>query len=484
MSRIHQPPVARLALGVGALLLTAVAARTAPPTEVYAITGARIEAGNGQVIEKGTVLLGEGLITAVGEDVTVPPGAEIVDGKGLTVYPGFVDAYATRGLRLPEWQPVQDVPADTSVDAPASLREANRKGVRPELRAADALALTEGVVVPDRQGGFTSALIAPSGGTLNGVSALVNLGGRPRRESVIHPAVAQHVAFATTGPGYPGSLMGIFAHFRQTMLDAQHFRSMQAAWSRGAGIRPPADETLLALQPILDGKLPVVFEADTENEIRRALKLADEFKLKPWIAGGQEAWKVAPLLAEKRVPVLLAAAYGPEPGARRPMTPAAPGTPAAPPAPTTPPGRRTDDETPESVISERKAKWKDGVAGAAVLHKAGVPFAFTTRGTRGHAEFWANVRKAMENGLPKSAAVEAVTTAPSKLFGVERQVGTIVPGQIANLTILSGDFAAPTAKVRYLFIEGRKHEPEKERVPTPMPVSMRPMEDDHDHPHH
>ena len=123
-------------------------AQTSSVNSVFAIVGARIEIGNGKVIEKGTVLLRDGLIEAVGTDVKVPPEAEIIKGDGLTVYPGFIDTHVTRGITVPDAQPVQDVAPDVSAGASPAMREANRKGIRPELRAGDYLTLTDDLARP------------------------------------------------------------------------------------------------------------------------------------------------------------------------------------------------------------------------------------------------------------------------------------------------------------------------------------------------
>ena len=292
---------------------------------VYAVVGARIEVGNGKVIEKGTVLVRDGMIEAVGVDVKVPPEAEIIKGDGLTVYPGFIDAHSTRGLTLPDAQPTQDVAPDISAGAPPFMREANRKGIRPELRAGDYLTLTDEMIRPARASGFTTEMIMPTGGTINGMGTLVNLTGMPRRDSIVRPDVAMNFTFRTTGSGYPGSLMGIQALTRQTLLDAQYFQMVQTAFTHGGSHRPPADESLAALMPVLNGSMPVLFDADSENEIRRAIRMADEFNLKLMLSGGTEAYKALPVLSQRKIPVIVSLDFGQEPGVTAPAGQGTPG---------------------------------------------------------------------------------------------------------------------------------------------------------------
>lgn len=559
---------------------------------MYAVVGARIEVGNGKVIEKGTVLVRDGMIEAVGLDVKVPPEAEIIKGDGLTVYPGFIDAHAIRGVTPPDAQPVQDVAPDISAGAPPFMREANRKGIRPELRAGDYLTLTDDLLTPARASGFTTQLVMPTGGTMNGMGTLVNLTGMPRRDSIVRLDVAMNFTFRTTGTGYPGSLMGIQALTRQTLLDAQYFQMLQTAFAHGGSHRPPADAVLVALQPVLSGAMPVLFDADSENEIRRAIRMSDEFGLKLMVSGGTEAYKALPVLSQRKIPVIISLDFGQEPGVTAPVgqgatpvggrpggiggisgrpgignrqgrgnrqpggAPGAPGTnppanppatnpPADPPAaqpatvppPATPgqadankpatnekPGQdqgkpvppkpdkedavppnanpnqankpvdpnappnstvntsSTDAEDtalPPPVLKERHLKWEEKVANAGMLSKAGVPIAFTTRGNRSQAEFLTNLRRAITAGLPREAALRALTIDAARLMGVDRQMGTVEAGKVAALVVMSGDFVLPTTRVRYLFIDKNKFEPDRDLGPLPaLPQRRRPADDD------
>ncbi|MCW3096701.1 MAG: hypothetical protein JWL77_2319, partial [Chthonomonadaceae bacterium] len=256
-----------LCLGLGLGALPAVA--QAPTPDTFALVGVRVEVGDGRVIDKTTILLRHGIIAAIGPDVKVPADAEVIKGDGLTVYPGFIDGQMISGFTLPAAQPDQDKAPDTGSDAPASMRLANRKGIRPEIRAVDYLTLTDITLSPIRQAGFTTALVAPSGGSISGMSALVNLSGAPTREAVIRPIVTMGFGFGAArtfnfdpqqqqqqqqrpaGTGYPGNLLGYIALLRQTLLDAQYYRTVDTAFAKGASVRPPADDSLIALQSVL-----------------------------------------------------------------------------------------------------------------------------------------------------------------------------------------------------------------------------------------
>ncbi len=511
-------------------------AQTPKPGGVYAVVGARIEIGDGRVIEKGTVVIRDGIIESVAVDTKPPADAEVIKGDGLTVYPGFINAYTAKGLTLPDPIPNQDTAPDISAEASPSMRLANRKGVRPELKAADILALTDEILKPERQAGFTTDLIAPGGGTISGTASLVNLNGLTRRDCVLRPEVMIDCSLGSSGGGYPGSAMGIIAFTRQTLLDAQHYHDLVVSYAHGGPERPPDDPTLASLQPLVSGAIPALYTANTEREIRRVAAIADEFKLKLRINGGAEAFKAISLLKSKDIAVVLSLNFGQEPGvtptpqgngpvgagggpggrtpggrrrggqggqpgaapgaapggaptgapagapAGRPANPA-PNTPAAP--PTTPPAgdgaapAAVQDDAPPAVIAERHKKWEEKVANAAALEKAGVPFALTTSGVRNQAEFMTNLRKAIKAGLSRAAALQALTLNAAKLFSVDKHLGTVTPGKLAAITVMNGDFADEKSTVQYLFIDRQKFEPGKDVGPiVAAPQRRRPGVDD------
>ncbi len=426
--------------------------------ETYAIVGARIEVGGGKVIEKGTVIVRNGRLQAVGADVKVPSYAFVIKGENLTIYPGFIDAYTTKGLKLPDPIPDQDVKVDPGVTPPASMREANRKGVRPELNAADFLDLSG--MDAERKAGFTSELIAPSGGILNGTAAFVNTSGRPVRESILRSIFGMCVGFRASGQGYPATPLGYMAHLRQTLMDAQR----AAAFTNELG---NVDRPLMALQPMLSGKMPAILECDRNFEIARCLGVADQFDLKPIIVGGLDAYTQIDDIKKRGIPVLLAMNYAPEPspakkseekpapGKQNPPSGGTPNPPPAKPEGQNPGVNEDAENVPPEVMAERQGKWLDRVRTAKALAASSVPFAFSSRGSKDRDEFWKNLRRVIAEGLNRQAALDALTINPAKLFGVEKELGTVEAGKIANLTIMNGDFVKGETKTMYVFVGGR-----------------------------
>jgi imidazolonepropionase-like amidohydrolase len=195
--------------------------------------------------------------------------------------------------------------------------------------------------------------------------------------------------------------------------------------------RPVFDPSLEALQPVIAGTMPVVFRANTQREIERALDLAKEFKLKAMIGGGAEAHLVTGRLKAENVPVLLSLNF--------PRVTAAPAAGAPP--------------EPLRVLRSRvQAPRTPGD-----LAKAGVRFAFQA-GANTHTEFLANVRRAVANGLTPDQAIRALTLGSAELLGAADRIGSIEAGKIANLTVVRGDLFAEDGRVTAVYVDGKPHE--------------------------
>ncbi len=410
--------------------------------DAFAIKDVQIVTGAGKTIAKGTVVFRNGLITDVGESVKIPADARIIDGAGMTVYPGLIDGYTSLGLAAPAQAPPGGGGAGgrqaaiTAAAAGGPPSSEARHG-DPSLAAADEIKPGASFEDP-RSVGVTSALSSPRQGIFAGQSALINLAGEEPSKLVLRAPVALTVQFSAGGGfggGYPGSLMGTVAYIRQSFYDAIRYRDEVDRYNRiKRGVnRPEHDKRLAALQPALKGELPVLFVANSDGDIRRALMIADEFKLKPIIEGAMYGYRVADMLKARSVPVILSVDF-PKRAADLP---------------------EDEDETLQ-VLRERAETPK----GAARLAQAGVKFAFTGGSLRPQ-DFIANVQKAVENGLSKDEALRALTINAAEMFGVADQLGTIEVGKIANLVIASGDLLAKDTKVRHVFIDGDQIELKK-----------------------
>jgi imidazolonepropionase-like amidohydrolase len=411
----------------------------------YAITGAQIVTISGPNIARGTVVVRDGLIEAVGESVKVPADAIIIDGTGLTVYPGFFDANTSLGLAAPI-APRPGGQGGGQPQAQATQAQSNSNypdGLQPEVSAFEQLKAGEAQFETNRNAGFTTVLTVSREGVFNGQSAVINLAGTTVSEMVIRPAFAEHFSFVTLRSGqYPTSLMGTFSALRQMLLDAQRLQENRRAYDKNPrGMkRPEADKSLEALLPVLNRQMPIVFNANTEIEIVRALDLAREFNLNAIISGGQEAGKIAGRLKAQNVPVLLSLNFPKRTAAASP---------------------EADAESLE-LLRRRAAVPKT----AGQLAGAGVKFAFQSGGMTSINDFLTNANKTVENGLAKDAAIRAMTLSAAEILGVADRLGSIERGKIANLTVSRGDIFNKDKTVTHVFVDGKLFE-QKEKPKTP-----------------
>src|SRR5262245_25414532 len=245
--------------------LLAVAARSgAEPPAVYALVGARIVSVSGPVLEKGTVVLRDGLIAAVGENASVPADARVIDATGLVLTPGLIDGFGSVGLPAPITRPREAGAASPPPAPPGPGPLAPEAMSLDQLRPADA--------VKARDSGITTALVVRREGVLPGQSVLVNLAGDKAEDMVIRQPAALHLHMSTLSRQYPASLMGTMAYVRQALLDAGRYREEWAAYEKApAGRKRPAyDRRLAALQDVAAGRETLVVTASRENDIRRA----------------------------------------------------------------------------------------------------------------------------------------------------------------------------------------------------------------------
>jgi imidazolonepropionase-like amidohydrolase len=425
--------ILRFSFAIFAFLGLSLSASAQSRTDTYAITNAQIVTVSGPTLSRATVVVRDGLIESIGDNVKVPADARVIDGTGLTVYPGLFDTYSNLGIPAPTTatqQPAQTTQAQSNSTYPG--------GLRPEDNVFNLLRAGDAQFEATRNAGFTTVLTVGRDGIFNGQSAVINLAGDSVATMVVRSPFGEHVTFRTLPGGvYPTSLMGSYSALRQMLLDAQRLQELQKTYEKNPrGMKRPAqDASLEALFPVINGAMPVVLNANSENEIVRAIDMIGEFKLRGIIAGGQEAWKVADRLKRQNIPVLLSLNF--------PKRTSASSTEA--------------DAEPLEILRLRAETPK----GASRLQAAGVKFAFQTGGMTNVNDFLANASKAIENGLDRTSAIRAMTLNAAEILGVENQLGSIEAGKIANLVVVRGDIFAKDKVVTQVFVDGRMFEPKQ-----------------------
>src|SRR5579859_4262450 len=316
MFRLNSGSAARTAAALA--FLPALLGRTAQAQQgPWALTNARIQTVTHGVIEHGTIVIRNGLIAAVGADVTAPPEARVLDLGGRTVSPGLIDLTSSLGLPAAPAAPAgPGGGAAAAAAAAAAPGGPANNGLDPDRVVADELKPAAADVKSARDAGLTAVLSAPSRGAFRGLSALVPLRDSVTSRDVLRTPVALHMGFqgiqgGSFGGGfarqYPATLLGVIAYERQKFYDAQRqavLLERYRANPRGME-RPANDNELAALIPVVKGDLPVFFAANNENEIERAIRIAHEFNLKLTIVGATEGFRATSELLALRRPVVV-----------------------------------------------------------------------------------------------------------------------------------------------------------------------------------
>lgn len=399
------------------VVLSAAAVASLLPThadaQTVAITGGRIHPVSGPMIENGTVLFRDGIIVAVGANVSIPADAQRIDAAGKVVTPGLVNA-ATQ-LTLVE------------IGAVTGTREAQargRDGIAAAFRPWEGLNPASVLISPARNAGVTTVLVAPSGGLISGQAGVIHLVSGTAAEMVLRAPVAMVAelgpARGPTGTPRAETIMRL----REILDDARVYRTRRAEFER-AQTRPLAAGRLdlEALLPVLDGRLPMLVQADKASDIEAAMKLATEYGFRLIIHGGAEAWQIAGKLAAARIPVLTGAM----------------------------------NNIPESFVALGQRQENAGI-----LSRAGVQVSVIGNAGGGDEEAF-NVRNvrfeagnAVAYGMEWSAALRSITLTPAETFGVADRVGSLAAGRLADVVIWSGDPLEFASQPERVFVRGRE----------------------------
>ena len=422
-----------LGAGLGFLATPAGWAQGGEP-RTFAIRGAKVVPVSSAPLENATVVVSRGIITAVGTNVTIPPDAWVIEGKGLTVYPGLIDGFTDVGVAAA-------APAPTAGDGGTRQQPAisrgpeDRPATTPWRSAADEVNPADPRVETWRSAGFTTVVATPKGGMFPGQAAVLDLGGERAGDLVVKSPVAVPVSLQAPGGfrNFPGSQMGSIAYVRQVWLDTNWETQAEAIYEKNPrGVeRPKYDRSEAALAAALGKHAVVLIPGNSSLQIRRSLRLAEEWKLNAVLYGAQMGYEVAPEIAAKKMPVLVDLKW-PE---------------------------ADKDADPEATPSLRTLRFRDRApASPAALGKSGVEFAFYSGGITAPKDILPAVKKSIDAGLSPEAALRALTLSPAEIFGVAETLGSIENGKIANLVVTDGDLFDKKTKVKIVFVDGRKYE--------------------------
>jgi imidazolonepropionase-like amidohydrolase len=397
------------------LCLSSFALSQAAPKTVVIKGGKLLTVSHG-TIEDGTIVLSGGKITAVGgADVKVPAGAEVIDAKGMTVYPGLIDSETHLGLT--------EVQADEMTN---DLVETSDE-IMPQMHVYDAFH-AESVLIPvTRYNGITNAIVAPEDrDTLPGQDSFIQLYGRNANDMLLGRDVAMPMNF--TGAQrrnesfrtakFPSTRMGLASQMRQAFIDTQEYmRKGDENAAKPADKREnlKRDLKLEALVPYLKGQKPVVLEAETGSEFDAAIALAQEFKLKIVLNHLAHAQNVLDEVAALKVPVIVGPIYE----------------------------QPKDDERYDAVYKL-----------PAELYKRGVKVVFASYDAHQSRNLPYAAGYAVAFGLPYDEALKAITLNAAEVWGVADKLGSLDVGKQANVVIANGDPLDVKTDVKRVFIGG------------------------------
>lgn len=417
-------------------LLSTLAAAQPEPTAI-AIRNAKIVTVSGPVIDKGTVVVRAGLIESVGENVAPPADAMVIDGDGLTVYPGLIDALSTWGMPGPAPVSGRGGRGETAAPAPRVRGPEDRPQTTSWIKAGDMIQPDDRRFEAARGAGFTTAAVFPTSGIFAGQGSLINLAGQKPADMVVVPSLGQYIAMHTSpfGAPFPSALMGVIAYVRQIYLDADYYTAAKAAYDRNPrGMKRPDYDR--ALEGVMESKR-ILLPANRWVEIERMVRFGKELKQPTILYGMTEGFDARSVdhLKGQNTPVLVNLKW-PEP-----------------------PRDAIPDDPDTLRVLEDRAK---APTAPAVLHQAGIQFAFYSGGIDQARDLERAVKKAIDMGLPREAAVRALTLSAAEIYGVADRLGSIEKGKIANLVVTRGEIFGSGTKVEMVLIDGVKHTPAPE----------------------
>jgi imidazolonepropionase-like amidohydrolase len=386
-----------------------------------AFTNATIHVTPQKVIKKGTLLIKDGKVITAGKSVKIPAGTKIIDLKGKTVYPSFIDIYSNFGIAKPK---------RTRSNSRRPQYDAERKGyywndhIRPETVATSSFKFDTKKSNDYLKAGFGVVNTHLQDGIMRGTGMLVALNPNSTDAyRILDSKSAQYLSFSKSvksRQGYPTSRMGAMALLRQTYMDADWYAS---------GNMKNKDLSLEALNRNKN-TLPI-FETGNHLDALRADKVGDEFGIQYTIVGsGDEFERIKDIKATNAnfiIPINFRAAY--------------------------------DVSNPllaQHIDLGDMRRWNQEPSNLSLLSKNGVTFALTTHKLKKVGDFHKNLQKAIKYGFDKTKALEALTSIPAKIIG-NNKIGNLNAGSYANFIITSGDVFDAKTTIHENWVQGDKN---------------------------
>lgn len=404
-----------------------------PVTTTYAITNVTVVQAPGRRIDKGTVIVKNGLILSVGKGLALPPEAIEIKADSMYVYAGFIDGLSRTGVTKPKEEPRERVPNPGNPPP-------ERAGITPQVDVRNLLNPADKSIEEMRGSGFTVAQVVPYGVLLPGSASIVALNGKSADQMVVSWRSSLYSELTGNQGVYPSNTLGIMAKWRELYRQAALARSYDGMYAanRSGLTRPETNRILEAFYPVVDKTIPVLFKAEKLLEVHRVLTLQSELGFPLVIADIKEGWDVTGKIKASNAKVFLSIDLPEEIKDEK--------------------KDKKDDKSATNAeriqLEKRKADFiAKYESQAAAFQKAGIKFGFSALDAK-PANIQPNLRRMIKAGLTEDQALAALTTSPAELLGMSDRLGTIDNGKIANLVISDKPFFEEKAKVKYVFVDG------------------------------
>jgi hypothetical protein len=410
-------------------------------TNTYYFKNINVVVKPGQVLESHQLILKNGLIDAVGKNLTVPAEAMVISGDSLFAYPGFIDAFSFTGIPKTENKDQQKV--NDPGNPPDDIA-----GITPQKSVAETYKTGDKSIGDMRSVGFTMSNVSPRGLMLPGKTSLLLHLDEDLDKVSFKKDVAMTAQFTTNRSVYPSTVIGVMSKFRDLyknseILGASHEKYMM----NPSGLqRPLYKKEEWALFPVTQKKLPVFFVASSSNQVFRALELKKELGFSMVLVDVKQAWAALPELKKHGVLTALSLEL-PEEIKDRGKEESKDST-----------SVKKQISAEEMDFEKKKVQsYKQHVGQAAEFEKAGLPFSFSALNVKPQ-DIPKNIRRMVKEGLSEKAALEALTTNPATLLGVSSSMGTIEKGKVANIVVTEKNFFDEKSKIKYVFVDGKMFE--------------------------
>ncbi len=410
-----------------------------PVSKSYIIQNATVFQAPGRSYQGYDVLIKDGLISAVGQDLAVPADAQMVEGDSLIVYAGFIDGLSHAGLEEPKrgerpnvkdpGNPPDEIAGITPYRDVRELLKENDKSVS-DLRAL----------------GFTVTHTVPYGNMLPGKGAIILTGGNGDNGLILRENASLYSQFEGARGVYPNTVIGVMAKYRELYKQAELSKNDASRYNSSQGLKRPMENRVVeAFYPVIENTMPVAFHAEGVKDVYRAYHLQEDLGFRMILVGVKQGWDMADKIKSSGTPVFLSLDM-PE----------------------------WKDEARDSTLTGSKAKeynqlfdrkeemLKKYYGQPALFSQQAVPYGFSTAGLKS-SDFRKNLLKMKEQGATDDQLLAALTTSPASLLGLSRWTGTVEPGKMANLVVTDNNFFDEESTIRYVFVEGKKYDFEEKK---------------------